>query len=123
MIIEQSSNDFFEIYEKVKSDLINGSLVKDVRAKYNISEGRWLKFRKSLIEEGIIKSEKQRIADATYTYSKAGKWYVRKRINTTEVYFGCDYKTKSDGMMVVERLKRCGWDKSQLQSIREELGV
>lgn len=123
-VVERSSTEIFELYDKIKQDVIDGLKIKDICEKYKITDSRWLKFRKQLIKDGLIESSsKSRKNGKFYYYNKqAKKYFVVKSINKKKIWFGA-YKREEDAKSVVEKLKECDWDKSQMPKILEELGI
>lgn len=56
-----------------------------------------------------------------YTYNKKENVFrVYKWLDGRNVFFG-KYKSENTAQKVVEKLKQCGWDKTQLKKIQEEV--
>lgn len=123
-IVEQKSSDFFEVYETIKKDVLDGVLVSEIREKYNLGNGQWLKFRKKLVEEGLIQTQQDRIDNAKYYYFNKSKkvFCVKRRINRKHIEFFWS-KSEKECQMVVDKLHEYGWDKSNMPRIKEELGL
>lgn len=123
-IVEQKSSDFFEVYETIKKDVLDGVLVSEIREKYNLGNGQWLKFRKKLVEEGLIQTQQDRIDNAKYYYFNKSKkvFCVKRRINRKHIEFFWS-KSEKECQMVVDKLHQYGWDKSNMPRIKKELGL
>lgn len=123
-IVERSSTEVFGIYPKIKQDILDGVKIKNIREKYDIPTGQWAKFRKKLIEDGIIKSREQSRKDSKFYYynSHDNRYFVVKTINKKKVWFG-KYVREEDAINVVAKLKEYGWDKSKMPRILRELGI
>lgn len=123
-IVEQKSSDFFEMYETIKKDVLDGVFVSEIREKYNLGNGQWLKFRKKLVEEGLIQSQQDRIDNAKYYYFNKSKkvFCVKRRINRKHIEFFWS-KSEKECQMVVDKLHEYGWDKSNMPRIKKELGL
>lgn len=123
-IVEQKSSDFFEVYETIKKDVLDGVLVSEIREKYNLGNGQWLKFRKKLVEEGLIQTQQDRIDNAKYYYFNKSKkvFCVKRRINRKHIEFFWS-KSEKECQMVVDKLHEYGWDKSNMPRIKKELGL
>lgn len=51
-----------------------------------------------------------------------GTWEVSKVVDGKNTSFGT-YKTKKIAKKIVEMMKACDWDKSQLKRVQSELGI
>ena len=54
--IEESdwTTTFYHTYNQIKEDVKNGLKVKEIKEKYNITNGKWISYRNELVNEGII---------------------------------------------------------------------
>ena len=122
-IKEGSSNDFYELYEKIREDVLNGMLVKDICAKYNISKGQWFKFRKELKKENISSLGRKKKGEGKYYYRYSpNKWVVKRHFEHGTIYYG-SFPSERDCANVVAKLREHNWDKSKMGEIRNELGL
>ena len=102
-------------------------ICESLKIEYNI----YRKLRKYCLEEELIiprRGKQPSFGGYRRSPSYIGRcltgggeyWQIRKFINGTVKYFG-NYRRYSDAEKVVNRLIMCDWDKSQLDSIREEV--
>ena len=122
IVESRSAEHFNNIYEKVKEDIQNGMLVKDIMAKHNIGNGRWIKFRKQLIADGLLTSTQQRFDRAKYYYYNKHNdaFQVVRTIDHRKTHFTC-CKTEDDAKYIVKRLNELGWDKKNIPKIKGEI--
>lgn len=58
-----------------------------------------------------------------YSYDKIwGRYRISKRINGKRVSYGT-YASEEEAQQVVAELDKVDWDRTQLQSIRDKLGI
>ena len=122
-IVETSSTLEFETYyPQIRQDVLNGMKIKDVMAKHDLTQGKWIKYRRELMNEGIIKRRKNVLREAKHYYfhSKSNKWVVQKQMNGKKIFFG-KYDTEETAQRIVKELKQCDWDKNQLQEIQKRI--
>lgn len=119
-IIEGNSTLEFETnYPKIRQDVVNGMLIKDVMAKHNLTQGKWIKYRKELIREGIIKKRTFKEAKFYYYRKDIGKYIVMKVVDGRKRFFG-RYDSEKDAQKIVKELKKCNWDRNQLKEIQNK---
>ena len=112
------TNDFYTLYPQVKQDYINGMKVKNIRNKYNLTEGQWIAFRKELTNDGVIKPKQ---SPRYYTYDKRkDRYIVQRHINGKTVRYD-EYKTEKEAQQCIELLKEYHWDKSRVWEIRAKI--
>lgn len=137
-------------YEDMKNRLLNQELftAKEIREKHGIGHYTVQKLTNELKEElkvsfpraltlhrtlmarkgtrRVLQSEKPRKKKKEckqYTFNKRlGKYQVYKKQNGKRVHFGV-YNTVEDAEAVVKELEKADWDKNQLDSIIEKLGI
>ena len=119
-----SSEEFSEIYPLIRKDVLDGFRISQIKEKYGLGNGQWLKFRKKLVGEGLIQSQQDRIDNAKYYYFNKSKkvFCVKRRINKRHIEFFWS-KSEKECQMVVDKLHQYGWDKSNMPRIKEELGL
>lgn len=119
-LVEGCSNDFFDTYQKIKSDVLKGRLIKDIKSDYKIGSGEWLKYRKQLISDGVIEPLASRRSNGKFYYYHKGSdyWCVYKTVDGKKEFFG-HYETEETAQKIVNELKKCNWDKTQLSKIQE----
>ena len=57
-----------------------------------------------------------------YYYYANGRFNVQKKLNGERIGYGC-YSDEETAKKVVDKLKECDWDKSQLLRIYDELHI
>ena len=104
-------------------------LIRDALSKFNIN---WQDF-KELVYSGedvlsVLTYDNVIVPDLDPVKSKSNYIYYDKfrkyspwLINHKGVYFG-SYSDKKSAIKVVKRLEKCGWDKKQLNNIRDSIG-
>lgn len=124
-LVESHCNDSYEIYEPIKKDILDGMKVKDIKEKYNLSDGEWIKFRRELKEEGIRNpSRRKNKGNGKYYYWHKTKerYFVQRRINGKVTFFGM-LRTKSECEKFIGKLNKYGWRKSNIPQIKREMGL
>ena len=105
--------------------------VKDIMTELNITTNQYRRLRKYCIEENLVNrrkkpyTKKQTYKTHPRYYSKSrnnGKeyYYVIKTIDGERVYYGCFPNARMAERMV-EKLKECSWDKSQVDRLKQEV--
>lgn len=141
-IVENPLPSYSEGYEEfIRLYNANKMTVYDIRKKLGWTVKTYSKARKKALSEGRIiernntnrmrkrhyKTLKKHNAPKYYYYRHSlGKFIISKKLKVDgsekTVYFGA-YKNKKDCEKIVEELKRCGWDKSQLDDIIDRLNL
>jgi hypothetical protein len=104
-------------------------IIYDALSKFNIS---WEDFRELvhsgedilsvLTYENIVVPDLEPVkSKSNYIYYDKSQKYSPWLINHKGVYFG-RYSDKNSAVKIVNRLEKCGWDKKQLNNIRESIG-
>ena len=95
--------------EEVKKDYTETDLpVKEIRAKYGISQGQWLTILKHWKREGVTMRGYNK--PKFYRYEKRYKRYVvNKTIKSHAYYFG-SYKTEEEAKARVRELEENNWN-------------
>lgn len=111
------TREFYERYARIKKDLSNGLKVKEIKQKYDLNDGKWRKYQKELVAEGLFEPRARSQKKAKfYTYSN-GRFRSQKVINGRKYHIGT-FKCKHDVELAVELMKECGWDLSKLEEVR-----
>lgn len=117
-----------EQYKKVKADYINDKLsTAQIKEKYNLTTKFFGNLVHQINEEtgfsrGELKPKKQR-KHKFYYYDRIHKGFrVQKTVGGEQRYYGI-YRNKETTEKIVEELKKVDWDKSQLEAIKEKVGV
>lgn len=111
------TTEFYSIYNKIKKDLADGLKVKDIKKKYNLSDGSWRKYYKELVADGIFKPRKKTVKEAKfYTYNN-GRYHCQKFINGKKYHIGT-FKCKNDAELAVKLMKECNWDINKIKEVR-----
>lgn len=134
-IIENPIDPLIGIYEDFKKDYMNTSLKVDIiKATYNLSDKQY----KRLIDKVYLNTGFRRRNPQKHVPKKninPPQYYgvlldikgnptyqVQKSIKGNTIYFGC-YHDKKVAELIIQKLKECNWNKSELPRIRKELGV
>lgn len=115
-------------WDNFLSDVDNGMSAYNLQAKYTLTprQYRWI-MRRVIRKDGYSRKSsgvqrKQAFKDFNDTYisiRKGKKGFIVKKGN---VYYG-NYETLELARKIKRKLIECNWDKSQLNTIRRELGV
>lgn len=110
------TTEFNTMYGNIRQDLDNGLKVGAIKTKHGLSDGKWRKYYKQLVKDGIFKARKKEMKEAKYyTYSN-GRFRSQKVINGRKYHIGT-FKCKHDVELAVELMKECNWDLEQKQRI------
>ena len=99
---------------------------KDIPFLLDINQKEYLNLRKEAISEGLLnlryplREKKRKVRVPSYVYRSGYRWEIHKRVGGDNLYFG-SYEKRDDALRIVELLKECGWDKSQLERIKREV--
>lgn len=116
-IIESDyTSEFNMMYSKIKEELSNGVLVKDIKSKYGITDGAWQKYHRELVADGITKPRKKKMKTAKYYTIRNGKYIVQKFRKNKKEYIG-SFKSEYDAQKCVKLMKKCDWDFSMKDKI------
>ena len=115
-------------YNNFKKDFLNPKMtVKDLQQKYNINYNNYRKLRERICDEEEItqkptvsNNKKGILDDKTYVHKYGDGFAVIKYINNQRHYYGT-YKNLETSKKIRDKLMECNWDKTQLQSIKEEV--
>ena len=123
-IIEQNwTEEFYKNYPDIKQDLVGGMPIKDIKKKYGLTEGRWLSYRKELINEGVITKKKAkrkgRYTPKNYSYNH-GFYQVQKWKNGGVVHIA-SFKRECDAQKCVQLMRECNWDLNEISRIKKEI--
>lgn len=99
--------------DQLNEDLKNYPL-DDVLEKYDISLSDLFKLQRNR------KYHKREYNHITRTKSRT--YSINKTINGKSYYYG-SYRDKKEAELIVEELKKCGWDINQLPRILTELNI
>ena len=104
------------MFSEISKDLKNES-IEDICTKYNITF-------KELVEQSLQNNPRTNGDKNTYRfiYPRDNHYVIMKTIKREYRYFGT-YSSLEDARKVRDKLIDCNWEKSQLSSILEELGV
>ena len=120
-IIESDwTKEFYSIYENVKQDILNGVKVKDIKVKYEISNGGWGSYRKELIKDGILKSTKQKQKESKYYTYYRNRFHVQKVINMKKYHIGT-FKTEAQAKLCVRLMQDCDWDVNHIEQVKAQV--
>ena len=120
--IEESdwTTTFYDTYNQIKEDVKNGLKVKEIKEKYNITNGKWISYRNELVNDGIIPKGQGNKRKPKY-YTLAGKkWIVQKTIQGSRKHFGT-FHSELEAQRCVELLKECNWDIERSWEIRDKV--
>ena len=103
----------------------DGERIKDILEKLGISYGVYYRLFKWAKSEGLIeprgsgyrKNDEER---APTHMSRTNAYYDYYTISYNGEYY-CNVKGYGNAVKVVERLKACGWDKSQAKEIKRSV--
>lgn len=110
------TREFYEMYARIKKDLSNGLKVKEIKQKYDLNDGKWRKYQKELVAEGLFEPRAISQKKAKfYTYTK-GKYRVQKWKRNRKNHIGI-FKLEEDAQKCVQLMKECNWDLEQKQRI------
>lgn len=116
-IIEtDSTKEFNEIYSKIKEDLSQGLLVKEIQAKYGLTHGTWRKFYKQLVNDGLKNPRKRSSYSPRYYTINKGYYIVQKFYGSTKHHIG-SFKCEYDAKKCVELMKAYDWDLTMKEKI------
>ena len=118
-------------YLKVEDDFIklynNWELtVKEVQTRLGLTKSEYRKLRKKCNEDGTIelrpayRPQKQKQEPKYYSVAHRGRYYDYYQIQHKREHY-CTCKSVKEAELVVERLKACEWDKSQVERIKKEV--
>ena len=106
------TKDFYSMYTKIKKDLANGLKVKEIKTKYNLTDGKWRKYQKELVAEGLFKPRKRSQKEAKFYTHNHGNYVVQKWKRDTKKHIGT-FKCEADAQRCVQLMKDCNWDLEQ----------
>lgn len=117
------TEEFYTTYNQIKQDFSNGMLVKDIKIKHGLTEGRWLSYRKELINDGLItpkkSKEKGKYSPRNYSFNN-GFYQVQKWINGKLVHI-CSFRKECDAKQCVRLMRECDWDIEQISRVKKEV--
>lgn len=100
--------------------------VKEICEKLNLTICNYNSLRKKCFKQGLLKdrrlgrplkkSKETYRTKATYVQKNGKYWDIRKN----GIYY-CYVKDYRVGLRIVEKLKECGWDKSKVKEIMQEM--
>ena len=105
--------------------------VPKIRETLKITNNEYRKLRKHCIENNYV-SKRKTFRPKKRTYKTDPKYYsptttrgityfrVAKHINGHYTYF-CEFKKAQQAELMVEKLKECDWDKSQVDRLKSEV--
>ncbi len=112
--------DFIKLYND------RSFTVKDIRRELDLSLQEFRLLRNRCNEEGSItlrpsgRSRKPKRKPKFYSVAYHGLAKETYQICRKDVYY-CNCDSVREAEMIVEKLKECGWDKSQVQTIKKEV--
>lgn len=118
--LDEYKEDFIRLYNNRRIR------TRDIPRKLGITQSNYCSLRKELLSEGKIIDRSKKHKKTVRRKPKHYIYEVRRgkrtyfAIKKNEVYLGC-YKHREDAEEVVNRLKECDWDISQLKKIRKEV--
>ena len=106
-VVENHQPDY-DIEEVKKDYTETDTPVKEIRAKYGISQRRWVTILKHWKREGVTMREYKK--PKFYHYEKRyNRYVVNKTINSHGYYFG-SYKTEEEAKARVKELQANNWN-------------
>ena len=105
--------DFDCFVDLYKSDVS----VNRIKDSLGLSPAKYKHYLERAVDDGLVAL---RVSSFNNYYYSKGVYCVQKYLNGRMVYFG-SYKSEDDARFVVSELKKCGWDKDCLDSIRSML--
>ena len=126
-ILENCEDSTNNIYNDFKSEYIsNNGTVQDLSVKYDVSISKAYKLINQIFEETGFRRRKtnKKVYSPKYYCKPAysNNWRVFKHMNNSTIYFG-SYSSEDKAKYVVNELKKCNWDKSELERIKSEVGI
>lgn len=113
------TEEFYTKYNQIKEDYQNGMKVKDIKAKYNLTDGSWQSYRKELINDGFIELKRNCREPKYYTLHQ-GRFCVQKVINKRK-YHIASFKTEKEAQKCVELMKQCNWNMEKRKEIVDKV--
>ena len=113
----------------IKEDIMNfekdfnaGMRAVQLKRKYDLSNKsyRFLKERLNLKRNGAVVKEVKKEPTKNYYKVNTGGYSITKMINGNLIYF-CHVKEEEQAKKVVEKLKDCNWNKSEIYRILYEV--
>lgn len=114
------TKDFNERYTLIKEELSNGLSVSDIKEKYEMSDGKWRKYYKQLVEDGIFKPRARSQKEAKFYTHHNGRYIVQKWKKDRKQHIGT-FKCEADAKKCVQLMKQCKWDLEQKTRIVNEV--
>ena len=106
---------FNRMYSQIKHDYANGMRVMDIKTKYGLTDGRWVAFRKQLIEDGIIVNNGCK-PKAKYYSAYRGGFVVQKVVDKKKYHIGA-FRTEAEAKECVKLMEEVNWDMTQKNKI------
>lgn len=132
-IVEGGTDFSEELLEKIRYDYYENLnlTVKQIQRKYGLNNKKWVKIRNKLIDDyGFsnrmnnhqcnTKHKKERNVKNYYRNTYGNKYYVVKRIEGEDVYFG-SFSSEKEAQKCVELCKARNWDKNEKSRIINEV--
>ena len=111
------TKEFNTMYENILKDLDDGLNVTAIKNKHGITDGKWRKYYKQLVADGIFQSRQKTIKEAKfYTYAN-GRYQCQKFQNGKKYHIGT-FKCKKDVELAVKLMKECNWDMDKIKEVR-----
>ena len=119
-IIESDwTKEFYSTYNRIKQDILNGVKVKEIKNKYELSDGKWGAYRKELIKDGLIKTRKQQKNGKYYTCYR-NRFHVQKVIDYKKYHIGT-FETEAQAKLCVKLMQECNWDITKIPAVKQQV--
>ena len=120
IVESDSTKEFNEMYEQIKVDLDNGLLVREIMEKHGLSHGKWRKYYKQLVQDGLKEPKKREQYAPKYYCLNKNRYVVQKFYDKKKYHIG-SFKNESDAQKCVRLMKECDWDLTQRERIINEI--
>lgn len=125
----EGSDDEFPKFDEFCSDFFNPNYyVKDLKEKYGLSRNEYVRLREKLVKKYNIHSKPTKFhpsadcpTNMTYIHKhNKNRFAVIKYLDGKKVYYGA-YDSVDIARKIRDELIDCGWDKSKLKQIQQEV--
>ena len=106
------TKEFYSMYGKIKKDLANGLKVKEIKQRYDLTDGAWRKYQKELVADGLFQPRQRSQKEAKFYTTNHGRYIVQKWKKDRKKHIGT-FKCETDAQKCVQLMKDCNWDLEQ----------